>query len=125
MGSKSDPSRHAPGEIDAYLETLPDDLRSALEQVRAIVRDIAPGCTERVSYGVPIFRLGKDLVGISAQTDRCSLHSMSPALMKVMAGDLKGIRVSGATIHFTPETPLSRELVKRIVRERMNELGVV
>lgn len=125
MGSKNDPSRHAPGEMDAYLEALPDDLRSALEQVRAIVRDIVPGCTERVSYGVPIFRLGKDLVGMSAQTDRCALHSMSPALMKVMAGDLKGIRVSGATIHFTPQTPLSRALVERIVRERMKELGAV
>jgi uncharacterized protein YdhG (YjbR/CyaY superfamily) len=123
--SKAKPSRHAPGEIDAYLADLPDEVRSSLERMRGIIRDTAPDCTERVSYGIPVFRLGKDLVGLSAQKDHCSLHSMSPALMKAMAEELKGkgVRVSGATVHFTLEDPLPRKLVERIVRERMKELG--
>ena len=48
---------------------------------------------------------------------------MSPSLIKAMADQLKGIKVSGATIHFTPEKPLPRELVERIVRERAKEAG--
>jgi uncharacterized protein YdhG (YjbR/CyaY superfamily) len=48
---------------------------------------------------------------------------MSPPLMKAMAEELKGVRVSGATVHFTPEDPLPQELVERIVRERMKEVG--
>ena len=119
---KADTSRHATEEIDAYLEPLPDAIRSALERVRSIVRDIAPECTERVSYKIPIFRLRKDLVGISAQKNHCALHSMSPSLMKAMAAELKDVKVSGATIHFTPENPLSGELIETIVRERMNEI---
>jgi uncharacterized protein YdhG (YjbR/CyaY superfamily) len=107
----------------SYLEVLPDDVRSALERVRGIIRETAPECTERVSYKIPIFRLRKDLVGMSAQKNHCALHSMSPPLMKAMAEELKGISVSGATIHFTPENPLSRELIKKIVRERMKETG--
>ena len=43
--------------------------------------------------------------------------------MKAMAEELTGIKISGATIHFTPETPLSRELIEKIVRERMKESG--
>ena len=121
--SKADTSRHAPEEIDAYLAALPDDIRSSLERVRSIVRDIAPECTERVSYGIPIFRLRTDLVGMSAQKNHCSLHSMSPSLMKAMAAELKGVKVSGATIHFTPQNPLPKELVERIIRERMKEAG--
>ena len=121
--SKADTSRHAPEEINAYLAALPDDIRSSLERVRSIIREIAPECTERVSYGIPIFRLRKDLVGISAQKNHCSLHSMSPSLMKAMAAELKGVKVSGATIHFTPENPLPKELVERIIRERMEEAG--
>jgi uncharacterized protein YdhG (YjbR/CyaY superfamily) len=97
--SKPKPSRHAPEEIDAYLADLPDEVRASLERVRGIVRAAAPECTERVSYGIPIFRLGKDLVGLSAQKNHCSLHSMSPALMKTMAGELKVVKVSGATVH--------------------------
>jgi len=123
--SKPQPSRHAPEEIDVYLADLPDEVRSSLERMRGIIRETAPDCTERVSYGIPIFRLGKDLVGLSAQKNHCSLHSMSPPLMEAMAEELKGegVRVSGATVHFTPEDPLPRELVERIVRERMKELG--
>ena len=121
--SRADTSRHAPGEIDAYLAALPDDIRSSLERLRSIVREIAPECTERVSYGIPIFRLRKDLVGISAQKNHCSLHSMSPSLIKAMAEELKGVKVSGATIHFTPEKPLPKELVESILRERMKEAG--
>ncbi len=121
--SKADTSRHAPEEIDAYLEVLPYDVRSALERVRSIIRETAPECTERVSYKIPIFRLRRDLVGMSAQKNHCALHSMSPPLVKAMAEELKGVEVSGATIHFTPENPLSRELIEKIVRERMKESG--
>ena len=117
-------TRHAPEEIDAYLEALPDSDRSTLEQMRSIIREIAPESTERVSYGIPIFRLRRDLVGISAHEDHCSLHSMSPSLMKAMADELAGLRVSGATIHFSAEKPLSRDLVEAIVRRRMQETGV-
>ena len=121
--SKAAVSRHAPEEIDACLEALPDDVRAALERVRGIIRQTAPECTERVSYKIPIFRLRKDLVGMSAQKNHCALHSMSPPLMVAMAEELEGVKVSGATIHFTPEDPLSRELIEKIVRERMVEVG--
>ena len=121
--SKAGPSRHAPEEIDAYLAPLPDDVRSSLERVRSIVRETAPESTERVSYRIPIFRLQKDLVGMSAQKDHCSLHTMSPPLMEAMAEDLRGVKVSGATIHFTPDDPLPRELIAKIVRERMREVA--
>jgi uncharacterized protein YdhG (YjbR/CyaY superfamily) len=121
MVSKAKPSRHAPEEIDAYLEPLPDGIRSALERLRRIIREAAPGCTERVSYGIPIFRLQRDLLGISAQKNHCSLHSMSPPLMGAMTEELAGFQVSGATIHFTPERPLPRGLVAKIVQERIKE----
>lgn len=119
--AKADPSRHAPHEVDAYLEALPGDVRSALERVRSIIREAAPETTERVSYGIPIFRLQRDLVGLSASKNHCSLHSMSTALMEAMAGELEGFTVSGATIHFTPEKPPPRKLVVKIVQERMRE----
>lgn len=121
--SRADASRHAPEEIDAYLAALPDAVRLSLERVRDIVRATAPACTERVSYKIPIFRLRKDLVGMSAHKHHSSLHTMSPPLVDSLADELRGVKVSGATVHFTPESPLPRELVERIVRERMREVG--
>ena len=122
--AKPKASRHAPEEVDAYLAGLSGDDRAALEALRGIIRQAAPECTERVSYGIPIFRLQRDLVGLSAQKDHCSLHSMSPPLMKAMAKELRGFTVSGATVHFAAEKPLPRELVETIVQRRMQEIGV-
>lgn len=114
-------NRHAPDEIDRYLAGLPALEREALEDIRQFVRAFAPACTERVSYGIPIFRLGRDLVGISASSTHCSLHVMSPALVQSMAAELKGLRVSGATIHFTAAAPLSHALLETIIQARIRE----
>ena len=44
------------------------------------------------------------------------------ALMKVMAEELKGLVVTGATIHFTPEKSISDELITEIVSKRVEEV---
>jgi uncharacterized protein YdhG (YjbR/CyaY superfamily) len=101
--------------------------RAAL--VRRCVTDAArAGCawiaakTQLDSDVEQIFRLEKDLVGLSSQTGHCSLHSLSPPLVKAMANELQGFKVSGATIHFSPETPLPRELVENVLQARIQEL---
>ena len=115
------PARDAPEEIDAYLAALPEEMRDALQQVREIIRKHIPACTERVSYGIPIFRLRSDLVGISAQKKHCSLHTMSPGLIKRIRQELANFEISGATIHFQPTNPIPRELLRRIIDERIGE----
>ena len=64
--SKPKPSRHAPEEVDEYLESVPDDFRTTLQQLREIIKRIAPHCIERVNYRIPIFRLKKDFVAMKA-----------------------------------------------------------
>ena len=120
---KTDASRQASEEADAYLAALPADTRSCLERVRSLVREMAPECTERVGYGIPTFRLRRDLVGMSARGKRCPFHTMSPPLMAAIAAEWQGVRVSGATIHFSADRPLPRELLEGIVRKRMAEVA--
>ncbi len=48
---------------------------------------------------------------------------MSLQLAKTMKKDLQGYKVSGATIHFTPEKPLPTTLVKKIVSTRVKGLS--
>ena len=46
---------------------------------------------------------------------------MSPALAKELRIDLQDYKVSGATIHFTPEKPLPAALVRKILHARLEE----
>lgn len=123
MATRADTGRHAPQEVDAYLAPLGAPQREALERLRALIHELAPGCTERVSYRIPIFRLGRDLVALSAHRAHLALHTLSPAVAALIAAEYGDVRVSGATIHFTPERPLPREVVSRVIEERRREIA--
>lgn len=108
--------------IDEYLAGLSEDKKDALQRVRNIIRKIVPDFKERISYQVPIISFGKDLVGFSGQKDYCSFYTMSPPLVKEMSKELKDFKVSGATIHFTPDQPLPVSIIKNIIKRRLEEI---
>ncbi len=110
-----------PASVDEFLGALPADARAALKQLSAFIKDIVPDSSERISYGVVIVKTTRDLVGYSAQKDFCSFYTMSPALTKAITNDLKKFKVSGATIHFQPDKPLPKTLLRKIIRARLAE----
>lgn len=87
--SNAGPDRHAPQEIDEYLAAQADEFRAVLEQLRAVINAAAPDCTERVSYRIPIFRLKKDFIALSASKSHCGLHTMSKSIPVTMKDELK------------------------------------
>lgn len=116
-------TKHDPDAVDGYLAGLPDDQRQALEALRQVIKATVPGAQERISYGTSvIFALQRDLVGFVAQAKHLSFFTMSPELARAMQDEIeKTHRVSGATIHFSPESPLPAALVKRILQARLKE----
>ncbi len=131
--SKPTPDRHAPQEVDAYLAAQEPAFRATLAQLRALIRAVAPHCTERVSYKIPIFRLQQDFVAISAAKQHCGLHTMSKAVPQAMRDELKaaGIRTSGATLHIktgsdlpvTTGSDLPVTLIEKALRARLAEMA--
>ena len=81
-----------------------------------------PEVKERIAYKIPVYSLKRDLVGFASQKNHCSLYTMSPRLVEDMRSELMDVRVSGATIHFTPEEPIPEALVVKILRARIQEL---
>jgi len=117
-------SRHneiTPKTIDEYIAMQPEAFRPTLHQLRSIIRSLAPNATESISYQVPCFKHHYMLVGIGVNKNFSSLYTMSPPLVKKMKDDLKGVKLSGATIHFSPGVPLPVALIEKIVRARIQE----
>jgi uncharacterized protein YdhG (YjbR/CyaY superfamily) len=116
-------SKHDPEAVDVYLAGLPDAERTTLEDLRLLIRGIVPNVQERISYGTSvIFAAKRDLVGFAAQEKHLSFFMMSPELAMSMRDEIKDPhKVSGATIHFSPDNPLPRSLVKKILRARQRE----
>ena len=123
--SRADPSRHAPQEVDEYLAAQAPESRATLKQLRAIINAAVPGCTERVSYKIPIFRLKMDVVALSAAKHHCSLHTMSKAIPVAMQNELKaaGIGISGTALHIRPGIAVPLSLVEEVLRRRLAEVN--
>ena len=109
-------------QIDAYLASIPEDFRKALQSLRETIQAAAPGATEVLSYGMPAFKLHRPLVGYRAHTSHCGFYPMSPDVIEAHKLDLAGFETSKGTIRFTPDRPLPEVLVTKIVQARIREI---
>ncbi|MGI6366870.1 MAG: iron chaperone [Anaerolineae bacterium] len=115
--------RDGRAEVDAFVAALPEAFRECFAMARAQVLASAEGISERIAWRMPVFRLRRDLVGLSAHKQHMSLHTMSPALAARLAEQFPDLLVNGSTIHFTPERPLPAEVIRAVVQGRLAELG--
>ena len=117
-------SRHnevEPNTIDKYIAMQPEPFRAGLLELRSIIRSLVPQAEEMISYQVPCFKFHYMLVGIGVNKKYLSLYPMSSALTKKMGDDLKGIKISGTTLHFVPGEPLPKAVIEKIVITRLQE----
>jgi uncharacterized protein YdhG (YjbR/CyaY superfamily) len=114
-------------EVEAYLAALPADQRTALAQVRAVLRAALPGARECISYAMPGFRLpgGKMAAGYAAFTRHLGLYPHSGGVIPAFAAECAalGLKTSKSGVLFTPARPLPADLVQRIVAARLAEIG--
>ena len=105
-----------PQSIDEYLAGVPAESRAALEKLRGTIKSIVPEAVETISYEVPTFKLnGRMLVSFAAFSEHCSFFP-GPGSIEAHRDDLTSFPTSKGTIRFTPDRPLSRALVKKLVR---------
>jgi uncharacterized protein YdhG (YjbR/CyaY superfamily) len=107
--------------IDQYLARLPEPTRAALEKLREAIRAAAPTATETISYQLAAFRHEGMLVAFGAAASHCGFYVMSGTVLEGFRDELSDYQTSKGTIRFTPDRPLPRALVKRIVQARIAE----
>ena len=107
--------------VDEYIAMQGDEYKPMLEKMRSTIKSVVPKAEESISYMIPGFKYIYMLVGIGVNKKYCSFYTMSPSLVKSMKDDLKGVKVSGATLHFSPDEKLPIALLKKIIKARMTE----
>ena len=112
-------SKRVPATIDEYLAGIPEPARGTLNQLRSVIRAVAPAdATETISYRIPAFRYKGILVWFAAFSDHCSFFPTA-AVIEAFKSDLRGFRISKGTIHFPIDKPLPSALVKKMVKLRV------
>jgi uncharacterized protein YdhG (YjbR/CyaY superfamily) len=121
-------ANNGPGspEVDAYLAGQPDKTRRALDQLRALIREAAPGVTELMNYRIPAFALvpgGKRdaQIMIAGYAGHVGFYP-SPEVIESFAGRLADYKFSKGAIQFPLDRPIPAELVLEMVRFRLRQL---
>ena len=89
--------------------------------MRATIKAAAPDAVETISYGMPAFKDHGTLVGFAAFKDHLSFFPMSVAVIEARREELEPYRTSRGTIQFKPDKPLPAALVRKLVKERIEE----
>ncbi|HNW96171.1 MAG TPA: DUF1801 domain-containing protein [Anaerolineaceae bacterium] len=111
-------AQDAPKTIPEYIAALPAEKQAVLNIVLEAVRAAAPGAQEKLSYGMPAFFLDGILVYVGMQKRHVGFYP-TPEAVAFFAGELRGFKTSKGAVQFPLDQPVPVELVKKIVRHRI------
>lgn len=113
------------GPLATYLADVPEAARPALDALRAVIRDVAPGARETIAYGIPTFLIeGRAVVHVAAWKRHLSLYPV-PGADAALERDMAPYRSGQGTLRFGLDQPLPLDLVRRVVERLVAErLGV-
>ncbi|HIH89254.1 TPA: hypothetical protein HA344_08620, partial [Candidatus Bathyarchaeota archaeon] len=106
--------------VDEYIASYPPEVRVILEKIRGIVRKAVQGAEEKISYGMPTFKMGRNLVHFAAFKGHIGLYS-TPSATGVFAKELEPYESGKGSIRFPLDNPIPYDLIKRIVEFRVKE----
>lgn len=110
--------------VDDYFAGLDAPARAAFERIRVLAGELAPDAEQGTSYGMAALRhRGKPLLGFKAAKDHLAVFPFSPAAVDAVRDRLTGFSLSKGTVRFTPDIPLPDDVVRDLVRHRLNEIG--
>ena len=107
--------------VTDYLNEQPDNVYTALENIRQIIKFLVPGAEETISYKVPSYKYKGMLVGFGAAKNHCSFFVMSSTLLNDFKDEVKDFKTSTGTIRFSPDKPIPNDLITKIVMARLAE----
>ena len=114
-GQEQNHSSAKPQTIEAYIDAQDEAVQPGLREIRAILRTAIPEAEERISWSMPTYWRGRNIIHFAASKKHLGLYPGGEATT-VFAEDLKGYDVSKGTIRLPWNQELPAELIQRIAR---------
>lgn len=99
--------------IDEYIEKQPEEVRGFLKNVRNAIREAVPEAEERISWAMPTFWKGENLIHFASFKKHMGLFPGTEAIEK-FSEELSDYKTSKGTIQFPYNREPDLELIKRI-----------
>ncbi len=104
-----------PQNIDEYIAAQDETVQPRLSEVREILHAAIPDAEERISWSMPTYWKGRNIIHFAAFKKHLGLYPGGEATT-VFANELKNIDVSKGTIRLQWNKELPTELIQRIAQ---------
>lgn len=106
--------------IHEYIESQPEEVRPLLEKVYGTIREEAPEAIEKISWQMPTFWQGENLIHFAAFKKHIGIYP-GDLTDTPFADKLDGYHTSKGAIQFPYAQPIPYELIAEITRYRVLE----
>ena len=108
-------------DTNEYIAGFPKETRERLEEVRATIKNAAPGSEETISYGIPAFKLHNlYLIYFAGYKNHIGLYP-APVNNEIFKKELSGYKTGKGSVQFPLDKPTPLKLVTKIVKFRAKE----
>ncbi|HEX8872205.1 MAG TPA: DUF1801 domain-containing protein [Candidatus Acidoferrum sp.] len=109
-----------PANVAEYINAAPKEARKKLREMRACIRQAAPGATESLKWSMPAFSYRRILVMFAGFKHHIGFYP-TPSAVKAFAKELSKFATAKGSIQFPLEKPLPLALIRRITAFRVRE----
>lgn len=102
-----------PPPIAAYIAEFPPEVQVLLQAVRRTIRTVLPQAEERISYGIPTFWQGRNLIHFAAFSRHIGVYP-GAAAMAAFREELAPWKLGRGSVQFPFKEPLPLALIQRI-----------
>lgn len=106
--------------IDAYIAQFPDDIQKVLRMVRQTIRENAPDASEKISYGMPCFHQGENLIYFAAMKGHLGIYPTSSGMVK-FADQMTAYKTSKGAVQIPWGVPVPYALIANMTQFRVTE----
>lgn len=104
-----------PQTIDEYIAAQDERVQPRLNEIRAILKKALPEAEECISWSMPTYRKGRNIIHFAASKKHIGVYPGGEATEE-FAEELKGIDTSKGTIRLPYDRELPEDLLVRIAR---------
>ena len=107
--------------IDDYIAQFPAETQKVLEQLRALIKSVAPEAVETISYAIPTFDLnGTHLVHFAGFEHHVGFYPTGSGVEEFKE-ELKPYKSGKGSVQFLLGMPIPEDLIRRVVAFRVGQ----
>lgn len=106
--------------VDAYISQFPAEVQMILQEVRQVIKEVAPEADEKISYQMPTFFLNGNLVHFAAYKNHIGFYP-APSGIEKFKQELSVYKGAKGSVQFPLNQPIPFDLIRKIVAFRVAE----